>query len=1021
MQQFLRHPLAIIATFALAVAAGLMAWPTLPVELLPHLEHPSLTVVTSFENASPEEVETLLTRPVEEAVGTVSGLRSMASVSSGEVSSVSLTFNWGTDMSLVAAEVREKLDLIANEFPREAKLPIVLQYDPTDYPVVRLALKGSRGPASLRLLAKHTLKPALETIDGVATVRLFGGLIPEVLVLADLSRLNAHSLDLRTVARRLNQANINFPGGSFTSGPHELPVRTIGRFENLRQINDLSIGPVQEPGSIRIGDIATVVHGHSDKTNISRVNGEPAILLGVVKESSANAVAVAQAVLARLPDLEKRLPRGTRLTIIENEASFVQNALADLRSDILWGGVLAFAVLLLFLRSFAGASLVLISIPISILATLAFMSFHGVSLNIMSIGGLALGVGMLLDSSIVVLESIHRQRREYTDMPDAVAAAVREVGSSVTSGTLTTLAVLLPVFFMTGFAQRLFQDFAFAMGLSVLMSLLVAVLLVPAIVVWTSPARTLETRGSEPERRRLFDAVYRTTLSLSLKRPAIVLVISAILIAFAGTRIYQRGFEILPPIDVGSFTLNLILPPDSGLKTLENAVIRAEQMLTEKVEVASFVTEAGAEDITNELNPNAKGSRRNTARIAATVLPAAAGAGSTAHIMSALRMQTASWSGVTADFVLDQGPLARVLGNRENPELLRLTGEDLKVLDRVGQEIETALKAAEIVDMVTQGKVRTRHLQVIVDRAKAAAAGITVQDVAEAVHCALEGTVTGNYFVENRPRDLRIRLATRERTSVEDLQLLPLVNHRGEKTLLGRVASIQEGQGPREILRFNGRRNIVFRGSIPDLPSSRVQDKAMAAAGDVELPAGYFLDPGSGRFELKESLQSMYTAIILAAMLVYVILVVQFESLVWPLVVICAPPFAAVGVALALEAGKRPVTILVLIGTVVLVGLIVNMAILLVTSINANRSRGMTLDRAVEEGAVLRFRPILMTTLTTVLGALPLCLTSSGAAELNSTVAVTVVSGLLAATVFQLLGVPAVYALAARANRADRT
>jgi len=1015
MNDILRHPLAIVATFSLFIVAGAAAWFSLPVELFPSLKYPKLVIITSFGNASSEEVESILTRPVEEAVGTVTGLRSMTSVSAEGVSSVELRFNWGANMSNAAAEVREKLDLISDEFPREVKLPVVVQYDPTDTPIITLALTGSKDLSALYVLAKYSLKPDLETVNGVATVRISGGLTPEIQILVDRGRLAAHSVDLKLVADHVEAANINFPGGSLFKGPLELPVRTVGRFKSLDDIGSVSLGRGKEGGVIQVKDLAEVVSSHADRTNLCRVNGKPAVLLGIIKEASANTVEVSRRVLARMDELLPRLSAGTVLHVIEDETPFIERALKDLRNDILWGSVLAFGVLLFFLRDMGSAALIMLAIPVSVISAFGFMWAYGMTVNMMSIGGMALGAGMLLDCSIVVLEAINRKSEQIRDRLVAVSAAVNEVGTSVLSGTITTLAVLVPILFMTGMAQRLFKDFAFAMSVSLLFSLLVSVLLLPAIMVWgnTSEASHKVTR----RRASTMEAGYRHLLAFSLNHSAMILTAWAILVLASAITIYGAGFELLPPLETGRFGMNVTLPPESSLDSVGKAVAQIEDELSNLHQIDSYVAIAGAQQNKEDRGASEDPGRPNEAHILIKLKSNYSDSSAVDNVVRALRAQTQHLENVKIDFVMNEGPLARILGSKGSPEILRISGDDLGILGEAADRVtETLEKQDWVKDLYGDGNVRTENLRVMVDRYKAAGEGVTVDDVSKAVRVAIEGNTVGKFITENQEKDIRVRLASKQGTTLEDLKNLPVRAAQDRVVLLGRIADVTKGKGPREIIRSDKRRNIVLHANFHQIAAAKGFEKAMDFAKTVELPLGYDVTPGAARFDLMESLGSLSLAIALAGMLVYAILVVQFESLVWPLVVFTAVPVSCIGPAIALLFTGMPVNVLVVIGGIVLIGIVVNMAILMVATINNLRRSGMDLRSGIIHGSAIRLRPILMTTATTVFGALPICVAAGAANQLNQPLGLTVVTGLLASAAFKLIGLPIVYSIVAKSR-----
>jgi HAE1 family hydrophobic/amphiphilic exporter-1 len=970
-------------------------------------------VVSSFANASAEEVETLLTRPVEDAVATVAGLLAMTSVSAEGVSSVQLRFAWGTNMSMAAAEVREKLDLIADEFPREAKLPIVIQYDPTDTPIVTLAFTGALPLTELYTFSKTVLKPDLETINGLATVRVSGGLVPEIHVLVDPSRLFAHSLDFRVVAQALEAANINFPGGSLIKETIELPVRTVGRFKSIEEISLVPLGPGGLGGAVQIKDVAEVVPSHADQTSFCRVNGQPAVLLGIIKEPTANTVEVSRRLMQKLEVLRERLPNRTLLDVVDDDAPFIERSLADLRNDILWGSLLAFLVLLLFLRNVYSSISIMLAIPVSVIATFGLMSFFGVTVNIMSIGGMALGVGMLLDCSIVVLESLDRWYIKTREMLGAAARALAEVGASVTSGTFTTLAVLVPILFMTGMAQRLFRDFAFTMASCLILSLLVSILLLPAILLLSRTYQTLQL--ARTTKTPTIESMYRKAVSFVLRHEAAVLATWIILVVGSVLAIYRAGFELLPNIDVGRFTMQVTLPPATNIETLDKALRLIETIIGGQEHVGSYVVEAGTEQSKGGLEASQETGRPNEARIRVKLRPDSTKAISVNTIIETLRKKTSDLTDVKLDFFMDQGPLARILGAKGSPEVLHIMGDDLQKLKECADKVTDALKGRPwVTDLYCDGDVWTQNMRVTVDRFKAASEGISVDNIAQAVRTAIEGKVVGKFISEDKELDIRVRLKTKDMTTTDDLNNLPIKGGQRAVSLLGGIAEILVGKGPREILRTDKRRTIVVHANVKGVAAGTGAKSVLDIAKEQTLGSGFEVRQGSAQFEVMESLGSLSTSICLAAMMVYAILVIQFESLLWPLVVFTAVPVSIIGPAIALTLTGTSVNVMVLIGAVVLIGIVVNMAILMVATINDLRLREKNLTNAIVEGSAIRLRPILMTTITTVFGALPLCIFSGPADQLNKPLALTVVGGLLASAAFKLLGLPVVYQIAAK-------
>jgi hydrophobic/amphiphilic exporter-1 (mainly G- bacteria), HAE1 family len=1032
-----RHPIAVVSLFTVLALAGGLSIPMLPVELLPSLSYPRLIIRTTFGSAAPEEVETLITRPVESAVGTVAGLRGITSLSTEGVSTVTLRFDWGARMSLAAAEVREKLDGITEALPRDIKPPFVLHYDPSDEPVLVVAFHASGNAADLRVRAETLIKPELEALPGVATVRVSGGNVQEIQVLVDKGRLVAHNIDLKMICSQIENANINFPGGKIVQGPVELPLRTVGRFASLTQIAELPVAYGTFGGPIRIGDIAEVKEAPSDRTSISRFNGKPAVLLSVIKEPSANAVNLSKLIRGKVQAIRRSSAQASELDVVQDQGPFVEEALHDLRDNLILGSILAAVVLMVGLRNVLHAGLIVISIPISVVATLAFMAAGGVTLNFMSIGGLAIGVGMLVDASIVVMESIHRHSLRTADILEAVQTGISEVSSSVISGAMTSIVVLIPIFFMTGLAQRLFRDFAFTMGCSHLLSLITALFLLPALVVLTHAVQRKKVKPG-PSRIQL---MYQRRLPLVLKHKGKIIGVSALILAVSVVSLERLGFELLPNLETDQFTVRLVLPPDSSIEAVEKAVRAVEAKLKHNRDVVAFITEAGT-DSKNESTVIQKIEKCNEAKIGVK-LRAGGGSELRENVITYLRTQINQIPGITLEFELNRSMLSKALGGSENTQLLQIIGEDLWKLTELANLLSDRLKGAKCVtDVACDGNVWTNQIQVIVDRYRSAARGLSVQGAAEAVQTAVEGKIVGKLIRGDKESDIRVRLRQEDRVNFDDLKQLPLRSGRGldnwqavrrqepddhersdmqkteeldETVPLGLIAEFIAGQGPREILRSERHRVINVHGNVVGA-FSKAQEEALEKTVSLKVPQGYEIQPSPERFEIVGSLRSLMLALFIALMLTYAVMAIQFESIRWPFVILLTIPLTVVGPALMLNLYQIPINVLVLIGAVVLVGIVVNNGILMVAYINQLRSQKLPMKAAIIQGCKVRLQPVLMSTATNVLGVLPVCFGWGSGAALRKALALTVASGLIASLVFTLFLVPVIYELAAGRN-----
>jgi HAE1 family hydrophobic/amphiphilic exporter-1 len=1015
----LRHPIAVIPLFAMVVIAGLISWPSLPVQLLPNLTYPSLVVLTSYGEAAPEEVDTLVTRPIEATVSTVKGLRSLNSVSTNGTSTITLRFDWGTAMSSASAEVREKLDLITGDLPREVKLPIVMHYNPANAPTVVLALSGFKDLKRLRVTAETEVVPELERLPGVAAVRVRGGLVPEIQILADRGRLAAHDIGLEELFNHVKNANVNFPGGKMARGPVEFSLRTVGRFKSLEDMEQVPLGTSTKGGLVRVKDVARILKTYKDKTGISSINGNPAVLLNIIKEPEANTVKVSRGIRAQVAQLKRSLPDGMHFEIAMDQGPFIEEALRNLRDMVLIGSTLAFLVLLVGLRRVRSSVLVMISIPVSVFSTFGLMALFGVSVNFMSVGGLALGVGMLVDSSIVVLESIHRNRRSEADLLIAAEKGLNEVKTSVISGTVTTIVVLVPIMFMTGLGQRLFRDLAFTLSASLLVSLLVSLVLLPALVMLTDWGRLKveEPTGSES----FLTKTYGRAVGGCLRHSVLVLGLSVLVFIASVCMIVRAGFEVLPTVDRGRFMVHVVLPPDTNIETLENAVAQAENRIKRVPGVADLFSEAGGEsgdngaETTEIVNPN-------EARITVSVEQGRETDRVREQIIKAVRSSFAGNPAVQVDPAPRESFLEKSLGVTGSPEILRITGDDLVTLSELADLLKGTLAGIDTLrDVRSEGNVWVEQKRVVVDRYKAAAYKLTNMDIAGQVRTAVEGSVAGKFLEDGRETDIRVRLNPADVGDTEALKhirvLPPGSTESSRKTTehevdtqiktipLYQVAGIESGRGPRKILRSERRRNIVIRANVKGGAFSKAQEQAQKAAQSLVLPDGYEILPGFESFQLVSSMRSLAIALALAVMLVYMVLVIHFESFRWPLVILMTIPLTIWGPALVVTVKDMPVSLLVVIGALVLVGIVVNNAILIATYVQQLRSRIPDFRRALIQGASLRLKPILMSTFTTVMGALPICFGLGGTA-LAVPLALTVISGLMASLVMTLFVVP---------------
>jgi HAE1 family hydrophobic/amphiphilic exporter-1 len=1057
----------LMATLALSTF-GLLAVQNLPVDLLPDLSYPTLTVQTEYPDAAPETVEQFITRPIEEAVGVIPGVREMRSQSRSGLSEVVLEFEWGESMDTAGLDVRERLGLV--ELPREAEIPRVLRFDPSLEPIMRLGFYGDRDLDELRQLAERWLKPRLEAVVGVAAAKVRGGLDAEIVVEADEDRLAALGLTLDDLARALREENVNQPGGTLRDFNAIYLVRTMHEFENLEQIQRTVVRETPA-GRVRVEDVAHVFRGHRDRDEITRLDGREVVEIDLHRQGRANTVAVARAVSEKLDELRLEMPEDLRIEPLTDLSAYITAAIQMVWSAAWIGGVLAILVLYFFLRDLRATVIIALTIPISVVATFLFMESADVTLNIMSLGGLALGIGMLVDNSIVVLEAIDRRRAEGLSRPQAAIRGASEVAGAVTAATLTTVAVFFPIVFVQGVAGQLFRDQALTVCLSLTTSLVVSLTLIPALSGFA--ARTgFESTTRLVGRRREHDESLPFTFRLGpleleplgngqsfLSRSATIavfplrfvillaalvvgaawwafswafhwlaapmgraldmlgrsypgalsaalrrrwLVVAAALAAFMASiaLIPRLGTDLVPDLAQGEFAFQLRLPEGTTLDATAEAVARIEDMLVNDPAFSSVFTMVGS-------LPSAASGRRTLGENLAQInfrMAEAAGAidegAAVARVRAALTRFPHAEAELVRPAVLSVSP----------PIEVQIFSDDLAELDLASEEVRLTLAGLpEVRDVATTSEPGSPEILVELDREKAAAIGVSAEEVGAAMRTKIRGDVVGEFREGEQRIDIRLRAGERFRAFASGVQSLRIVLPGGTSVPVSAVAKVVVGRGPAAIYRLSGARvaEVTARPTTRDLGGALTA--VNNAVSKLTLPRGARLELSGQNRELEVSFKSLWLALALATFLVYVVMASQFESLVHPFVILMAVPLGAVGVVAALTLTRNSVSVLVLIGAIMLAGIVVNNAIVLVDAVNRRRREGQAIDDALVDAGRERLRPILMTTATTVLALLPMALGLGAGDELRAPLAITVVGGLTVATFLTLLVIPCIY------------
>lgn len=992
-----------VLMFALAgIAFGLVAYQRLAVELFPNLTYPSLTVRTEFPNAAPPEVETMITRPVEEAVGVLPGLERIHSVSRPGLSEVSMEFAWGSDMTSRVMDVREKLDRLI--LPNDSEDPIVLRYDPSLEPVARLALVGPESLTTVRRLAELKIKPDLETSRGIAAAQLRGGLEEEIRVELDQERLAALGIPLSRVETALGDSNINQPGGALRGVDRQFLIRTLNEYDSVAEIQELILAE-QDGRKVRLRDVARVFRGTKEREEITRVNGRESVELAVYKEGDANSVQAVNALMTRVNSWKAELPPGYEIQTLFDQSRFIRSAVDEVRDATLIGGLLAVVVLLLFLRDLGSTAIIITAIPLSIVATFMMMYRMDVSLNIMSLGGLTLGVGMLVDNAIVVLEAIHRRRQMGDSRARAAIEGAAEVGPAVVASTGTTIAVFLPIVFVEGIAGQMFRDQALTVTMSLVASLIVAVTLIPMLSAQGQTTRVLG--AAEPAGpavtlgalSRAYDRVLRTAIRFRL---AVVLFALAL---FAGALavLPVLRMELIPRLSSGEFYFELKLPEGTALPATDRLVQEMEARVSAHPEV--------------ELHYSSVGSRQS---------PAGVSLNTTGENLAQLNVTLKNPTSAALENELATGlrdafrslPDARVrLGHPtyfslQTPIELAIFGDDLTALREYSLAFATRLEALPgFVDVRSSLEAGNPEVQVIFDRERLSGLGVELLPLSNTLRNRVLGVVPTRFKEADRQIDIRVLNQETDRSSVADVRRLVLPGPGPEPLRLLSVAKLESAVGPAEIHRLQQQRAAVVTANLSGLSLSRAVAEVESELKALPPGAGMTAEIAGQNREMQVSFRSLQSALALAIFLVYLVMASTFESIVHPIIVLATIPLALVGVVAGLWVTGTSISVVVLIGVVMLVGIVVNNAIVLIDAMNRFRRGGEDKLEAVVRAGHVRLRPILMTTLTTTLALIPMALGWGEGGELRAPLAVTVMAGLVLSSALTLLVIPAAYVM----------
>lgn len=1054
------------------VLFGLIGLSRLKVNLLPDLSYPTLTVRTEYVGAAPAEIENLISEPLEEALGVVKNLRRIRSISRTGQSDVILEFAWGTEMDAASLDVREKLELL--QLPLEAKKPLLLRFDPSTEPILRMALATGKASESdvvalteLRRYAEEDLKKQLEPIEGVAAVKISGGLEDEIQVEIDQNRLKQLNLDVGTVIARLRSENINISSGRLDEASQRYLVRTINQFATLEEMGELMVTTV-DGVPVKLREVATVRQGYKERQAIIRSDGQEAVEIAVYKEGDANTVSVAEDVLKAVDRLRKEIPAGAELSTVDNQSLFIKSSIREVVDAAVIGGLLSILVIFLFLGEGWATVVIALSLPVSIIATFFFMQQLGIGLNVMSLGGIALATGMVVDNAIVVLENTRRLRDQGLGVIEAAVKGTSEVGMAITASTFTHIAVFLPLVFVEGIAGQLFGDQALTVTFAMLISLFVAVTLIPMLaslgekrermapaeVAPRGPRHWLYTNRPRLDRGRFlllpvwlllavvrglvwllgfglffvlqrvyrlgvrllgvvlnplaritmhfFDsmlALYDRLLPWSLRHPGSVLGVALLSLLASLMLVPRLGVELIPEFAQGRLQVDLKLPVGTPLARTDEVVagLQAHGLTVDGIEHMFATAGTGA-----RLDANPTESGENIGKLLVSLAPHTPRSAEPG-IVEAMRQYTDGLPGTETKFSRPQ------LFSFDTPLEVEISGYDLDQLKQASERIAARMRTESIfADVKNSQEQGAPEVRIYFDQEKISSLGLTTRQVADQVVQKVRGEVATRYSFRDRKIDVLVRANEPDRDSIDAVRRLIVNPGSPSPVPLDAVARVEITEGPAEIRRIDQERVAVISASLRGDLGAAVK-VAQTIVDENLLPPGTQAKVAGQSEDLDASFRSLMLALGLAVFMVYLVMASQFESLLHPFLILFTIPLALVGAIFSLWLTGTTLSIIVFIGLIMLVGIVVSNAIVLIDRVNQLRAGGMEKRQALAEGARTRLRPIIMTTITTLFGFLPMALGIGDGAELRQPLAITVIGGLTFSTLLTLVVIPVLY------------
>lgn len=1008
------RPITVYMITSVIVLLGAISFSRLPVDLMPEMQNPTLTVRAEYPGVAPQEMENMVTRPLESALSSAPGIYRLTSTSSEGSSNVRVQFDWGVNIDEATNEIRTRIDRVRGALPEGVEPPTIFKFDTSQFPIMYLGVSSDMDPRDLRTLLEKDIQPRIERIPGVAAVDIRGGLRREIHVSLSAEKLRSYNLSVNQIVNILRTENANRPVGPVDEGKFEVLLRSEGEFKNVDQIRNVVV--TSRGGTpIYMKDVADVKDTHEEIRQVVRIDDKPGLRFSIRKQSGSNTVVVAEKVREDLDKISKSFP-GISIWPIMDQSKFITQSINNVRSAAISGSILAIFILLIFLRNLRSTMIVAVSIPIAVIGTFALMYFNNFTLNTMSFGGLALGVGMLVDNAIVVLENIFRHREYGMTHKEAAVAGSSEVASAIVSSTLTTVAVFVPLVFLSGMTGMTFKELSYVVTFSLLASLLVALTLIPVLCSKYLRVRPPDEK-SHPFLNRIIqrsgslldtlDENYQKAIHWALANRKTVVFGAVILFLGSLTLIPLIGFELMPETDENEIRVSIELAPGTRMEVTDKISKQVEDKIKKLVpETERMMAEVGG--------GGWQSSQTNSSDIRVQLVDKSKRTRSSQDIVNALRPQLNLGPGVLVRARSSGGQFMMRMGNQGGERVsVEIRGFDMVQASDIAKQVKDIIDG---IPGITDSNISRREgmpeVVLTVDRTKAATLGINASDVANTLETVVGGRRASQFRQDGEEFNILVRLDEAQRTDMKHLDQISIVTPSGQSVPIGNLVTMQRREGPLSIERQDQERLVRVTAGYADRDLGSIMSDIDTELSKMSMPSGFSVNYGGEFEEQQKSFKELLFSLALAIILVYMVMAAQFESLRDPLIILFSIPLAVIGVAMILFLTETTFSMQAFIGVIMLAGIVVNNAIVLIDYMNVLRRRdGLLLRHAVELAGRRRLRPILMTTLTTVLGLVPMALGVGEGSELQAPMARVVIGGLITSTLITLIFIPTIYTM----------